>query len=585
MSLFVEDISSGSFSASTFTAVTMTAETLALSAITDVSLIQLRTTSENPAYSEGKLFYDNINKTLSYYNDTSGVTMNVGQENWIRVKNNSGSLIANGKIVYISGSDTDGIPFVALAKSDSEDTSHVAGVATHDISNGETGYITSFGVVHDINTSAFSTGQDLYLSNSIAGNFASSNEILQGFRVPIGSVLSSHATTGSTLITIGPHYFQTIKSNYVIVRSLSDLPAPISNVISLSGNTIYEIDGNVNFEDNRIVVGDNTILLGENFVHDYMIYSGTQPFITSINNNFQVSNLHITSIFGSVFALTGNSSTKMSAVYNFIDSCHSIGDFNGGEVVFFTNNLIKSLSNSGVTFTGSLDFPAFEANLVEDNNNGTIISIPSGTFRTIGISQNIFDVSSAMTALNISSGITLDEGVLSINSFNGSGTYVSGITKGTDRWKFVGNSGLEDSKTIANMYVVGNTTATVIGSTSLYYKASGVTSADVLERFSHDSNLRRLTYTGLRPTEVLILANFSMTTTNNNQTIRGIIAINGTGSTKTENEIRIETGGQSSAGSCSGSFVLQPNDYVEFFVRNITGTNNILVENLSININ
>ncbi|MBI5654189.1 hypothetical protein HZC53_00830 [Candidatus Uhrbacteria bacterium] len=165
--------------------------------------IDFATTTANPAYLEGRLFYDNTEKALSYYNDSSDVTLNIGQENFIRVRNMTGSTIPNGKAVYISGSDTAGVPSVELAQADSTTTARVVAIATQNIPAGSTGYVTSFGLVHDIDTSAFATSSVLYLSAATPGELTTTKPMSPNLTISIGVVSKSHSVNGHILVLIG----------------------------------------------------------------------------------------------------------------------------------------------------------------------------------------------------------------------------------------------------------------------------------------------------------------------------------------------------------------------------------------------
>ena len=57
-----------------------------------------------PAHQEGVVFYDADNHTLSLYNDEADVTLQLGQEEFLRARNNTGATIANGTAVLITGS-------------------------------------------------------------------------------------------------------------------------------------------------------------------------------------------------------------------------------------------------------------------------------------------------------------------------------------------------------------------------------------------------------------------------------------------------------------------------------------------------
>ena len=146
-----------------------------------------------PAYAEGTLFYDNANKTLALYNDETDVTLQIGQESWIRVYNNTGALIQNGSVVYISG-DQAGFPQVAKGIATSETTADTVGFATHEIGIAEYGYVTTSGLVRDVNTTGFTAGDSIYLSTTVLGGFQATAPSLPNTEVHLGHVVSVGAT-------------------------------------------------------------------------------------------------------------------------------------------------------------------------------------------------------------------------------------------------------------------------------------------------------------------------------------------------------------------------------------------------------
>ena len=155
-----------------------------------------------PAWTEGKVFYDPVDHTLAYYNDVSGVTVNVGQEMLIRVRNNTGSTLTDGQLVYINGA-TGNRPTVALAKADTEATSSgTIGMVTAPIANNADGYITTVGLVHGLDTSGIAEGTALYLSPATAGGYTSTKPVAPNHMVLIGYVTRSHVTLGTILVKV-----------------------------------------------------------------------------------------------------------------------------------------------------------------------------------------------------------------------------------------------------------------------------------------------------------------------------------------------------------------------------------------------
>ena len=65
--------------------------------------IELDTTPADTSYVEGKLYYDNTEKTVIIRNDNSDVSLNVGSEVMMRVYNDSGGTINEGEAVYETG--------------------------------------------------------------------------------------------------------------------------------------------------------------------------------------------------------------------------------------------------------------------------------------------------------------------------------------------------------------------------------------------------------------------------------------------------------------------------------------------------
>lgn len=148
-----------------------------------------------PAHSEGLVFYDSTDKSLTYYNDEADVSMNIGREMWVRVRNDSGSQISNGKVVYIN--DALGqLPTIRLARADSATTSRVIGIATHDIGNNEFGYVTSTGEIKGLNTIAYSDGDALYLSAVTAGEMTTTAPTAPNRTIQVATVLHAHVSQG-----------------------------------------------------------------------------------------------------------------------------------------------------------------------------------------------------------------------------------------------------------------------------------------------------------------------------------------------------------------------------------------------------
>jgi hypothetical protein len=122
--------------------------------------VQFDTSGDAPTGTppEGRVWWNSDDHTLNIQSDIPGTTNQVGQENWLRAFNNTGSIIAEGSVVYINGANT-ARPTIALAIASASLTSdRVIGVATSNIGINSLGVITTFGLVRGLTTNVDGDG-------------------------------------------------------------------------------------------------------------------------------------------------------------------------------------------------------------------------------------------------------------------------------------------------------------------------------------------------------------------------------------------------------------------------------------------
>jgi hypothetical protein len=171
---------------------------LTANTISQVNYIDFDTTPNVPNPTGGTLFYDSVNNALAYrpVTNNNDVTIQIGQESVTRIYNDTGVQINNGQALFITGG-TSGASTVTLAIASGGGNMYyqVDGVATHDIPNGEFGFMSAFGSVRDLNLSAFTLGEDIFLSETTPGAFSSFSALTYTGRTSqIGHVI----TTGSS---------------------------------------------------------------------------------------------------------------------------------------------------------------------------------------------------------------------------------------------------------------------------------------------------------------------------------------------------------------------------------------------------
>ncbi len=154
-----------------------------------------------PTYQEGRVFYDSNDRTLCYYNENSQMKVNIGQEQIVRVRNQTGVTIPGNTVVYVNGA-TGNTPTVALAIATAFNTADLIGVTTTSIPNNDFGYVTISGLVNGIDTSAFTEGQSVFLSPTVAGAYTAIEPVAPNYAVQVGIILRANPSVGTLLVSI-----------------------------------------------------------------------------------------------------------------------------------------------------------------------------------------------------------------------------------------------------------------------------------------------------------------------------------------------------------------------------------------------
>lgn len=119
-----------------------------------------------------------------------GVTLQVGQEMNIRVQ--ASASILDGQLVMATGAAGGSGRMTAAPSSTATNPMFIIGVATMDIPNGQTGFVTTFGIIRGIQTTGaivgetWAAGDVLYPHPTIAGRMTNGVPTID---LPIGFVL------------------------------------------------------------------------------------------------------------------------------------------------------------------------------------------------------------------------------------------------------------------------------------------------------------------------------------------------------------------------------------------------------------
>jgi hypothetical protein len=132
----------------------------------------------------------------------------LGFKNFWLVKNQTGSTITKGSIVYANGTvgASGRITIDKFIADGSIDAKYLLGITAHDLSNGEDGYVISFGKIRKVNTDTFAAGAILYPSPTVAGVWTDIEPIAPNIDMPIGFCINSHANNGTIAIRVASGY-------------------------------------------------------------------------------------------------------------------------------------------------------------------------------------------------------------------------------------------------------------------------------------------------------------------------------------------------------------------------------------------
>jgi len=155
----------------------------------------------------GELAWDDLDQAMAYR--TNGITVDIGQENLIYVRNPAGSPpIVRGMALAFDGASSNRVrvtPCIADAPGVGCAT---AGIALNDIPAGAFGFVSTFGLVRGFNTNNILTaggppvtqGAELFIS-TVSGAISTAPATSPARRVTVGYVVTT-GTNGTIFVTV-----------------------------------------------------------------------------------------------------------------------------------------------------------------------------------------------------------------------------------------------------------------------------------------------------------------------------------------------------------------------------------------------
>ena len=253
----------------------------------------------------------------------------------IIVRNSTGVTLTKGQVVYLSGA-TGNRPNAVLSQANTEATSSkTIGIVIANIANNSDGYVAVNGTLHNLDTSAFTAGDAVWLSAATAGAITSTIPSEPNHTVFIGYIARSHPTQGRLVILIQNGYeLNELHGVLIASEANNDLLTYESSTGLWKNKTFSAIFGGTplvsvptlaqvttagNTTTNAITVGGLTVATN-------LIYTDTVNGRVGIGTTSPIYKLEVASSSGNQ-ARFSTSATNANAV--------TVDDATGGRVVLY----------------------------------------------------------------------------------------------------------------------------------------------------------------------------------------------------------------------------------------------------------
>jgi hypothetical protein len=168
--------------------------------------ITLDTSPTTTTAAVGEISWDDGGGAPSIVLKGGHVTNVIGQQEYGRVFNDSGTALTKGQVVYVSGAQGNRIA-VKLARADVEVTSRsTIGFVAESIAIGAEGFVITAGPLFKINTLGLTQGQPVFLSPTTAGAYTTTTPAAPDHTVILGWIERVHASVGSIYVKVDNGY-------------------------------------------------------------------------------------------------------------------------------------------------------------------------------------------------------------------------------------------------------------------------------------------------------------------------------------------------------------------------------------------
>ena len=341
---------------------------------------QLDTTYSN-GFVIGAISWDIDNGTADI-GLSSTLKLKIGQDDTWYVKNQSGSTITKGTVVYASGTlgASGRITIAPMIANGTIPSRFLLGIVAESILDGEDGYVIAKGKIRQINTNAFNDGDVLWLSPTVAGTLTATEPTAPNLKLAIAfvvhkatnGILAVRATEGVRIADASDvEYAGAADNSFLVYNSATgvweDEAVSIFKTIAVAGQSSVVAD---TYDDTLTLAAGTNVSITTDATTDTITINSTDQFVGTVTSVATTA-----PITGGTITATGTIGiTQSGAAADGYLSSTDWNTFNSKEPALTKGNLTEATS-SVLTITGGTGAVI---------GSGTTIQVSQATTTTSG---------------------------------------------------------------------------------------------------------------------------------------------------------------------------------------------------------
>lgn len=409
-------------------------------------------------------------------------------------------------------------------------------------------------------------------------NVAGTSPIIRSLVAGAGITLTDGIDSIEVAVTSAP-----VSTKTVPVYDIGDFPAPVGSLITLLGDTEYQLQDDIS-SSYIFSMGSGTILSATDKKLITLETTNVGNLITATDSSCKIKDIKLVADSGTLFNITSSTGNHTLEIENVDSSCDNIGSFQSLALLSIKNCNFNPIYVSGISFSGSLGVSNIsDSDFVIPSGTGNAIDLGTATFDFFLLEKTTFDVDSTgygITGLvssgNINSG---GFGVFFLNRNVGSADFSNNIYPTDDRWYALWNLAMADTHASALAY---NSALTVTISAAVTPAVIGPSWTSLKSDKFTFSAAGQWTYLG-RPDNVEITLKINAEITSGTDNCTFFIYKNGvleSGSSI----VRELTSGAPETVILLWDVDLETGDYLQFYVQNNDTDENVYIDDIFLRI-